>query len=259
MDLGLRDRVYIVTGGSSGIGLATSLMLLKEGARVAVCARDEDRLEKAYDGQPRDRLLLQACDVLAPNRVADFVESAAMRFGAVDGVVNNAGTSLMSSALDATPRQWREQLDLKVLGMLHPIQAARPHLRGSDAAAVVNINAILARQPEARLAVSSAARAAALNLSAGLAEDLAADGIRVNSVLLGLIDTGQWRRRYEESDPGLTYEDWSAEIAADRGIRLRRFGRADEVAFPVLTLLSPHASYVTGATLDIGGGVSRYV
>jgi NAD(P)-dependent dehydrogenase (short-subunit alcohol dehydrogenase family) len=259
VDLGLRDRVYVVTGGSSGIGLATATALLREGAKVAVCARDLERLTAAYAGKPQERVLLHACDVQRPDEVREFVDAAAARFGGLDGLVNNAGGSLMSRALDASQEQWREQLELKVFGLLHPVHATRRHLRASGAGAIVNVNAILARQPEGRLAVSAAARAAALNLSASLAEDLAPDGIRVNSVLLGLIDTGQWRRRYEQSHCGVDYETWSAEIAADRGIKLGRFGTADEVAFPILSLLSPRSSYITGATVDVGGGVGRYV
>ena len=129
----------------------------------------------------------------------------------------------------------------------------------SDAAAVVIVNAILSRQPERQLAVTAAARAGLLNLSRSLAADLADDGIRVNSVLLGLIDTGQWQRRYVSSGTDVTFGAWSAEIAADRGIALGRFGTADELAFPVTTLLSPRNSYMTGAALEVGGGVHRYV
>ena len=125
--------------------------------------------------------------------------------------------------------------------------------------AVVNVNAILARQPESRLAATSAARAALLNLTSTLAHDLAADGIRVNSVCLGLVDTGQWRRRYAAATTALDFAGWSAQLAADRGIALGRLGVAEEVAFPIVTLLSPRASYVTGAALDVGGGVARYV
>ncbi len=118
---------------------------------------------------------------------------------------------------------------------------------------------MLAKQPEPRLVTTSAARAGLLNLTKSMASEYAADGIRVNSVCLGLIDTGQWRRRYEAAGTGQSFAEWEREIAADRGIVLGRFGTADEVAAMVLTLLSPRASYVTGASLDVCGGVSRYV
>jgi len=98
-----------------------------------------------------------------------------------------------------------------------------------------------------------------LNLSKSLAAELAPDGIRVNSVNLGLIDTGQWRRRFEAEGANGSYEQWAAELAADRGVPLGRLGTAAEVAFVIVMLLSPLASFVTGTTVDVAGGVGRYV
>ena len=106
--------------------------------------------------------------------------------------------------------------------------------------------------------VNAAARAGALNLSKSLSQELA-PAIRVNSILLGLIDTGQWRRRYEADDTDQTYDEWCADLAADRGVVLERLGRAEEVAPVIALLLSPLASYTTGATIDVAGGVARYV
>ncbi|QFG23602.1 SDR family oxidoreductase [Actinomadura sp. WMMB 499] len=260
MDLGLAGRVYAVTGAGSGVGLATAALLLADGAHVAACARDAGRLRAALDPLPRAggaRTYAAPCDVRDGAAVADFVDGAAAEFGRLDGVVNNAGRSLLAPVAETSDEQWRDEFDLKIFGVLNTVRAAEPHLRRSDAPAIVNVNAILARQPESRLGATSAARAALLNLSRTLAADLAP--IRVNSVCLGLIDTGQWRRRYEASGSPLSYEEWTGDLAADRGIALGRLGRAEEVAHPIVALLSPRASYVTGSSLDIGGGVARYV
>ncbi|WP_345341085.1 SDR family oxidoreductase [Rhodococcus olei] len=260
MDLQLKDRTYLVTGGSSGVGLATVAMLLAEGANVVTCARDVDRLRAALTPLPgSDRALGLACDVRDPDAVAALVEAGRQRFGGLDGLVNNAGNSRMKPRAEATLDDWRDEFDLKFSSVLNSVDAALPLLRKSDAAAIVNISAVLARQPETRLVTTSAARAGLLNLSKSLSIELAGEGIRVNSVALGLVDTGQWRRRYEASGHGGSFAEWEAEIAADRGIGLGRFGHADEVAFVITTLLSPRSSYVTGTSIDVCGGVARYV
>lgn len=260
MDLRLEGRVVVVTGASSGVGLAVARYLVQEGGRVIACARDLSRLERAVaslDGPGKVHPV--GCDVTNRAQVEAMVAETVDVFGVLDGLVCNAGRSLMATLPDTSDEQLREELELKIFGAWHVIRAARPHLAASDAASVVNVNAILAKQPETRLAATSAARAALLNFTRSLASELGPDGIRVNSVCLGLIDTGQWRRRYEVAGTQQSYEGWSAEIAADRGIALGRFGRAEEVAFPVVTLLSPLSGYCTGASIDVGGGVSRYV
>ncbi|MEU8707731.1 SDR family oxidoreductase [Streptomyces sp. NPDC048565] len=261
MDLGLADRTIVVTGGSSGVGLATVRALLDEGARVATCGRDAGRLADAVAGlgAGRDRLLTGVCDVRDAEAVDGFVRRTADELGGIDGLVNNAGQSRMKGLDDSTADDWRDELELKFAGVLNPLQAARPHLIASSAASVVNINAVLAKQPEPRLITTSAARAGILNLSKSLSAELAADGIRVNSVCLGLVDTGQWTRRHAAADSGLTYEQWQRALAADRGIALGRLGRAEEVAYAVVTLLSPRASYITGTSIDVCGGVGRSI
>lgn len=259
MDLHLRDRVVLVTGGSSGVGLATLCCLQNEGALLATCARDGDRLDKALaeSGIPADRVLAQSCDVRDPAAVQVLIDAVRERYGRLDGLVNNAGQSRMKPFSETTDEDWRDELDLKFASVLNPTRAALPLLRASGDAAVVNVNAVLAVQPESRLIATSAARAGVLNLSRSMATEFAPEGIRVNSVCLGLIDTGQWRRRYEQAGSSIDYPAWQAELAADRGVLLGRLGTAEEVAAVVAFLLSPQASYVTGSAVDVGGGVNR--
>ncbi|MEM7096285.1 MAG: SDR family oxidoreductase [Actinomycetota bacterium] len=257
MDLGLTDRTVIVTGGSNGIGLATAELLVAEGANVAICGRDQERLDSAV-ARLGEGVLARCADVLQADAMAAFVAAVVRRFGAIDGLVNNAGQSRMSTYATTTDDAWRDELELKFFGLLHAIRAAEPHLRASELGAIVNMNAVLSRQPEGRLVATSAARAGALNLTKSLSRELAPD-IRVNAVLLGLIDSGQWSRRFEAAETGLDYEAWGAELAADRGVPLGRLGRPDEVAPTVALLLSPHSGYTTGATIEISGGVSRGV
>lgn len=259
MNLELAGRVVLVTGGSSGVGLATVSRLLDEDVLVVTCARDGDRLRKAtaeLRAGP-DRLLTRACDVRDGVQVEELISAVGDRFGRLDGLVNNAGQSRMKPFAETTLEDWRDELDLKFSGLLVPTLAALPMLKMSDAPSIVNVNALLAVQPESRLISTSAARAGVLNLSKSLSVEWAADGIRVNSVCLGLIDTGQWARRYQESGSSLDYQAWQAELARDRRIPLGRLGRADEVANVVAFLLSPMSSYMTGAAVDVAGGGNR--
>lgn len=260
MDLQLKGKTYVVTGGSSGIGLATVDALTREGANVVTCARDLDRLRAILPKVSRpDLVTALRCDVRSESDFIAMAETVADSFGVLDGIVNNAGGSRMVPLSDMTHEDWQDELSLKFTPVLNSVDHLVPLMNQSEAPAIVNLNAVLARQPEPALAATSAARAGLLNLTKSLSESLAADHIRVNSVCLGLIDTGQWRRRFEQTTDYTDYDHFASEVANDRGIVLGRFGRADEVSPVISFLLSPCSSYITGATIDVAGGVNRYV
>jgi NAD(P)-dependent dehydrogenase (short-subunit alcohol dehydrogenase family) len=263
MDLGLSGGFAVVTGGSSGIGLATARLLLAEGASVAICGRDNIRLEHAKMELSREhgaeRLLVHCCDVTSRTEVEAFATAMAGVFPRLDLLVNNAGQARMSTFRDTTDDAWRAELELKFFSQIHTVRAFEPLLRMSSAPAIVGVNSLLAYQPEPHMVCTSAARAGVQSLLKSLAGELA-PAIRVNSVVLGLIDSGQWQRRFEASaKPGETKEVWLAALAKSKGIPLARLGHAEEVARAVLFLGSPAASYVTGASLEVSGGVSRYI
>ncbi|PWT91071.1 MAG: short chain dehydrogenase [Proteobacteria bacterium] len=264
MDLELENRVAVVTGGTSGIGLATARLFLVEGAMVAICGRDPSRLAAAQsslaDKRGNGRLLAQTCDVLDKAAVAQFATAVGeWSGGRCDILVNNAGQARMSTFADTTDEAWREELELKFFSQIHPVRAFKPMLEQSDAAAILTVNSLLAYQPEPYMVATSAARAGAQNLVKSLAHEFA-PRIRVNSVLLGLIDSGQWERRFAvRPDPAQTRAQWYGEIARTRQIPLERLGEPEEVARAIAFLCSPVAGFITGAQLEISGGTSRHM
>jgi len=264
LSFGLEDRVAVVTGGSSGIGLATARLLLQAGARVAVCGRDSARLEAAQGALAAeagaDRLLAHRCDVLDAGEVGNFAAAVAARFGGAEILVNNAGEGHVSTFADSDDATWRAELDLKFFSVIRPTRAFLPQLERSQAGSIVCVNSLLARQPEPHMVATSAARAGVLNLVRSLGTELAPKRVRVNAVLIGLVESGQWRRRFEtQAGAGETWEAWSAGLAERKGIPLGRLGRPQEAAHAILFLASSLASYTTGTFIDVSGGLSRHV
>jgi NAD(P)-dependent dehydrogenase (short-subunit alcohol dehydrogenase family) len=261
MDLGLQDKVAVVTGGTSGIGLATARLFLAEGAAVAICGRDEMRLAAAKASLlgNANRLLAVQCDVLDKDAVGRFAAVVERWTGRCDILVNNAGQARMSTFADTTDEAWREELELKFFSQIHPVRAFKPLLDKSDSAAILAVNSLLAYQPEPYMVATSAARAGAQSLVKSLAREFA-PRIRVNAVMLGLIDSGQWERRFvARKDPAQTREEWFADVARTRHIPLERLGTPDEVARTIAFLCSPAAAFITGAQLEISGGTSRHI
>jgi NAD(P)-dependent dehydrogenase (short-subunit alcohol dehydrogenase family) len=263
MDLGLKGRVAIVTGGTSGIGLACVGVLLEEGADVAFCGRDAARLAKVAEPLAamfgEGRILALTCDVTKSGEVAAFAQAVAEWRPQADLLINNAGQGRVSTFESTTDEQWRAELDLKFFSQVLPIRAFRPLLDKSNAAAILAVNSLLALQPEPHMVCTSAARAGVQNLLKSLSVEFAPT-IRVNSVVLGLIESGQWERRFEaRPNKSQTRDAWLSELAKSKHIPLGRLGKPEEVARSIVFLASPAAGYVTGATLEISGGVSRFI
>ena len=269
IQIDLSGQVAVVTGGSSGIGLACAELFLKAGASVAICGRDTERLaqaEAALNAQfPAAQLLARRCDVLNADDVNGFAQAVQARFGRTDMLINNAGQGRVSTFADTSDEAWREELDLKYFSVIRPTRAFLPMLRdaangGSGNAAVVCVNSLLALQPEPHMVATSSARAGVQNLIKSLAVELAPQRVRVNSILIGIVESGQWRRRYaKEAQPGQSWDDWTAELARKKNIPLGRFGKPEEAAQALFYLATTLSSYTTGSHIDVSGGVARHV
>jgi NAD(P)-dependent dehydrogenase (short-subunit alcohol dehydrogenase family) len=263
MDLSLEGRTAVVTGGSSGIGLATARQFLLEGAAVAICGRDWDRLDTAGNALQSvfgpDNVLAVSCDVTKDGDVKDFAKAVEDWRGGIDILVNNAGQGRMTTFADTTDQMWRDELELKYFSQIYPVRAFKPMLDKSNAAAILIVNSLLAYQPEPYMVCTSSARAGIQSLAKSLATEFA-PSIRVNSVVLGLIDSGQWERRFQaRENKNQTRQEWISALAKSKHIPIGRLGEPEEIARAIVFMTSPAAGYMTGASLEISGGVSRHI
>lgn len=259
MDLALDDAVILVTGGSSGLGLACAHRLVAEGARIVICGRDQQRLNEAVESfdDNRDRVTALVADVSTASGVASLLDEISTRFGRLDGLVSNAGASAATTVEASSDEAWQADLDLKLFAALRLARGAITLLRKSEHPAIVTVLAFAAKAPTAGSSPSSVTRAAGMALTKVLANELSPEGIRVNAVLPGLIESGQWERRAHEASVEL--DDIYRALLEHNKVPLGRFGRSEEFADVVAWLVSPRASYVTGTAINVDGGLSPVV
>jgi 3-oxoacyl-[acyl-carrier protein] reductase len=267
MDLGLRGRRAIVTGGSKGLGRAIAAELIAEGAAVAICARDQAELDQtaaelaACGGSVtghRGSVMSLPCDVTDPGQVESFVAAAAEALGGIDILVNNAGAATPGRFGELTDADWQRDIEVKLFSQIRCTRAALPHLRRSEAARVINVNAVYGRYPDPVFLATSANRASCLGLAKALSMEFGAEGILVNSVNIGFVVTPQWENIRARRAPDSSADDFFGALAA-KEVPLGRFGRPDEVAGVVTFLASDRASYITGASIDVAGGMGKYL
>ncbi len=253
MDLGLAGRSIIVTGGSSGIGLATAHLLLDEGAIVTICGRNTDRLAAAEAELDSPKLLAVEADVLDAVAAEHVIASAVERAGRLDGLAAIAGRGRHGSLLELDPSVVVAEVSDKLLALLNVARPAVAHLRTSGGS-IVGLTAPTGFEPAPAMGAVSVGRAALTNAVRALALDLAPDRVRVNAVGVGLIDTPRQQQRHADIGSARTYSEWLAAEAEQRTTPLGRAGTATEVAAAIAYLVSPRSSFTTGAVLDVTGG-----
>jgi len=240
--------------------MAVAEELVAEGVHVAICARHPRELDAAAEKLRGSgcTVYAQVTDVTDPAQITDLVSRSVEALGALDILVNNAGAAHPGNFESLTDDDWRADLDVKLFSQIRCTRAALEHLRRSRAARVININSVYARYPDPTFFATTVNRAACLNFTKALARELGPEGILVNSVNIGFVITPQWQNIKARRAPDASDDEFFAGLARDE-VPLGRFGTVGEVSGLVAFLASDRASYLTGTSIDVAGGMGKYV
>ncbi len=254
MKLELHGKRVLVTGGSRGIGLAIAMAFAREGARVAICARDPVALQKAGQRlhEVAPDVLHSPVDVTNTQEVQAFVKAIADTWDGIDILINNAGQTMAGGIDEIGPDVIAEHAQMLQIAHYRVAQAVIPHMRKQRWGRIIGINAVVGHQPTPSGIAPVVNRAACLALSNSLSMALGPDNILVNSVNLGWIDTGQW------GDGGVL-GNGAYKAAALKTCPVGRMGTPEDVTGIVLFLASEHASYISGASIDVAGGLKGQI
>lgn len=260
MEISLKGRSAVVTGGSKGLGLAIALRFAGAGADVAILARGREALDaakKEIEAGSKVKVAAIACDVANAADVDRAWKEIAAALGKVDIVVNNAGTSAIGAFADITDETWQADLDMKLLAAVRLSRLAWPQMKERRWGRIVNVLNFAAKAPRAGTAPTSVSRAAGLALTKVMAGEGAPHNVLVNALMPGQFVTDQWRQRHKKRPGNQSFEDYVAEIG--RNIPMGRMGEADEFARVALFLASDAADYVTGTAINVDGGLGPVI
>jgi len=258
MDLSIKGRRAIVTGGSSGIGFETARQFLEEGVRVLITGRNQQKLDKARDELARrtgGEVHAVVADMTKESDIAKMVETAKQKMGGVDILVNNAGQMYSGRFSVIKDDELKTQLETKLFGFMRAIRAVYPMMKAQKWGRIVNTIGGAGKEPDPYMFGSAMTNSALLNLTKSLSEEFGEDNILVNAICPGWVETDLWVRNAEgmRKEFGVTTETEARKVAARKN-SLGRMGRPAELANATVFLCSERASYITGVSMNLDGG-----
>jgi 3-oxoacyl-[acyl-carrier protein] reductase len=260
MDINLKGKRVIVTGASRGIGAAVAKGFAREGARLAICARNADAIgAMAAEAEllGAQTVVASTIDVRDTDQVRVWIDGIAKSWGGIDVLVNNAGQGRGGNIDTLKPEEILDHANSLQVAHFRCSQAVVPHMRKQRWGRIININALAGVIPTPDGIPSVSNRAAAIAMSRSLGMALAKDNILVNSLNMGWIDTGQWDRHYREMSPTISRQEFLT--MATKVVPLGRFGKPEDVVGMVLFLSSEFANFITAASIDISGGLQGQI
>ena len=258
MDLGIKGRSAIVTGGSRGIGRETARQFLEEGVRVTICGRNAETLERTRAELAKETggdLQAVVADTMKQDDVERLVENARQKYGTVDILVNNAGQMYSGRFAVMTEGGLKEQFETKIFGFLRTIRLVYPMMKARRWGRIVNLIGGAGKEPDPYMFGSGITNSGLLNITKSLSTEFGEDNVLVNAVCPGWVDTNLWRRNAQglAQELGVQTEEEARRQAARKN-SLNRFGKPEELANAIVFLCSERASYITGVSLNLDGG-----
>ena len=251
-DLGLKDKVILITGGSDGLGYASAELLSYEGAKVIICGRRGDYLNekaKIISEKTNNNVVAIQADVSKADDCKRLVEDTILKFKKIDILVNNAGASAAALFQDVTDKNWEDDINLKLMSTIRMCRLVIPYMKSNNKGVIINATIGGGKAPNAGSLPTTVTRAAGINLTKSLANEFAKDNIRVNTICIGLIKSAQWDRKVGSGDVNDLYKEMSIKVP------MGKVGEEIDYANLVAFLSSDRSGYITGTAINLDGGL----
>lgn len=260
MDINIKNKTYMVSGGTSGLGLGVAKLLFEEGANVAIGSRNKVNIDKALgDFRDEDRFFGSVVDVKAKVSIEDWVSEVINKWGRIDGIFLNAGGPPALKFEEIQDKDWKEAYLVTLMGTVNLINAVFPHMKKKNSGSMLLVSSSTVKEPLENMVLSNVFRSAAVSLIKTLSKDFARYGIRLNNIMPGRIDTERVRSLDKLNAEKLGLDKSEIEKGNYEKIPLGRYGDVSEFAKAAVFLLSDASSYITGASLSVDGGLINTV